>query len=42
MARFDSQGKITQAKEFLDSEHIQSHVSEHEGKVSEGKAKWNM
>lgn len=29
LVRFNSQGKIAQMKEFLDSGHIQNHVEEH-------------
>ncbi len=32
---FNSQGKIAQLKEFLDSGHIQNHVVEHEEKQQE-------
>lgn len=31
LVRFNSQGKIAQMKEFLDSGHIQKHVERHEG-----------
>ena len=34
LVRFDSQGKIAQMKEFLDSGHIHSHVDEHEKKAT--------
>ena len=30
LVRFNSQGKIAQMKEFLDSGHIQKHVERHE------------
>ncbi|KAI4126772.1 MAG: hypothetical protein LQ338_003590 [Usnochroma carphineum] len=37
LVRFDSNGKIAQMKEFLDSGHIHSHVEEHESKTKDGK-----
>ena len=37
LVRFNSEGKIAQIKEFLDSGHIHSHVEEHESKQREGK-----
>ena len=32
LVRFNSQGKIAQIKEFLDSGHLQHHVEHHESK----------
>ena len=32
LVRFNSQGKIPQMKEFLDSGHLQHHVEHHESK----------
>ena len=32
LVRFDSQGKIAQIKEFMDSEHVHRHVDAHEKK----------
>lgn len=35
LVRFNSQGKIAQIKEFLDSLHLQKHVEEHEEKTKQ-------
>ena len=32
LVRFNSQGKIAQIKEFLDSGHLQHHIEQHESK----------
>ncbi|KAI4164798.1 MAG: hypothetical protein LQ342_001430 [Letrouitia transgressa] len=35
LVRFDSDGKIAQLKEFFDSEHIHSHLDEHDSKTKD-------
>ena len=37
LVRFNSQGKITQMKEFFDSENTHNHLEEHESKTKDAK-----
>lgn len=39
LVRFNSQGKIAQIKEFLDSGHIQKHVERHENEQAKKSSK---